>query len=210
MKYLSIILLLITFPLASVVAKESSGKEPVQKFILEINNTAHEISINSNHEINISGKPHKIRIELSPTRNFDKAGLNFEFESKRHFSYEALSAVVDHWSLDGNNTVIIIQNYKLKVKNSEILDLFKDQYKKMKAKTKWVKTKLSYGEKSIQGERLLIHMGDIKLEQQIFFFKKDGETRVLILQDAPQEGGENTQEFVNMRKLVQKSLSVDS
>lgn len=208
--YLSVVLLLITLPFASVVAKENSGKEPAQKFILKIDNIAHEISINSNHKINISGKPHNISIELSPTRKFNKAGLNFEFDSKRHFSYEALSPVADHWSLDGNNTVIIVQNYKVKVENSDILNSFKDQYKKMKAKTKWAKTKLNYGEKSIQGERLLIDMGDIKLEQQMFFFKKNGETRVLILQDAPQEGSENTQEFVNMRKLVQKSLSVDS
>ncbi len=209
-QYLPMVLLLISFPLVSVVAKENSEKEPTQKFILKIDNAAHEVTINSNHKIKISGKPHQIRIELSPTRNFNKAGLSFDFESKRHFSYEELSPVVDHWSLDVNNTVIIIQNYKLKVENSEILDSFKDQYKKMKAKTKWAKTKLNYGGKSVQGERLLINMGDIKLEQQIFFFNKKGETRVLILQDAPGDGGKNTPEFVNMRKLVQKTLSVDS
>ena len=79
-----------------------------------------------------------------------------------------------------------------------------------KAKTKSTKTKLNYDGKSVTGQRLLINMGDIKLEQQIFFFNKKGETRVMILQDAPGEGGKNTQEFVNMRKLVQQTLSVDN
>ena len=206
---LALLFLLIYFPIAGVSASENSGKEPVQKFILNIDNTAHEVPINSNTKISITGKPHNVRIELSPTRNFNKAGLSFDFDSKRHFSYEALSPVVDHWSLDGNNSVIIIQNYRVKVDNSEIIESFKEQYKKMKAKTKWAKTKLKYAGKSVKGERLLINMGDVKLEQQIFFFNKKGETRVIILQDAPNEDNSNTKEFVEMRKLVQKSLSVD-
>lgn len=206
---LSAFFLIIILPVTELEAKESSKKEPTQKFILTIDNTSHEVSINTDHKIVVSGKPHKVRIEVSPTRKFNKAGLNFDFDSKRHFSYEELSPEVDHWSLDGNNTVIIIQNYKVKVENSEILDSFKEEYRKMKAKTKSTKTRLNYDGKSVTGQRLLINMGDIKLEQQVFFFNKKGETRVMILQDAPNEDNSNTKEFVEMRKLVQKSLSVD-
>lgn len=208
-RYLAAFFLLIILPATGLEAKESSEKEPTQKFILKIDNTSHEVSMNADHKIIISGKPHKVRVEPSPTRNFNKAGLSFDFDSKRHFSYEELSPEVDHWSLDGNNTVIIIQSYKVKVENSEIIDSFKEEYRKMKAKTKSAKTMLKYGGKSVNGERLLINMGDIRLEQQIFFFNKKGETRVMILQDAPNEDNSNTQEFVNMRNLVQNSLSVD-
>ena len=207
--YISVFIVLLINPVHALAEKESNAKEPVQNFILKVDGGKHYIPIDTDRKIMVSGKPHKVRIELSPTREFNKAGLHFDFDSKRHFSYEALSPVVDHWSLDGNNTVIIIQNYKLKVDNSEIIDSFKDQYKKMKAKTKWAKTKLNYDGKSIKGERLLINMGDVKLEQQMFFFNKKGETRVLILQDAPDDSGNNTREFVDMRKLVQKTLSVD-
>lgn len=207
--YLSVFFLIVILPVTGLEAKESSKKEPTQKFILKIDNASHEVSINTNHKIVVSGKPHKVRIEVSPTRNFNKAGLNFDFDSKRHFSYKELSPVVDHWSLDGNNTVIIIQNYKVKVENSEILDSFKEEYRKMKAKTKSTKTRLNYDGKSVTGQRLLINMGDIKLEQQIFFFNKKGETRVMILQDAHDEGNSNTKEFVKMRALVQKTLLVD-
>jgi len=208
-RYLAAFFLLIILPATGLEAKESSEKEPTQKFILKIDNTSHEVSMNADHKIVVSGKPHKVRIEISPTRNFNKAGLSFDFDSKRHFSYEELSPVVDHWSLDGNNSVIIIQNYKVKVENSEILDSFKEEYRKMKAKTKSTKTKLNYDGKSVTGQRLLINMGDIKLEQQIFFFNKKGETRVMILQDAPDEDNSNTKEFVKMRALVQKTLLVD-
>lgn len=207
--YLSVLFLLISLPAIGLEAKESSEKEPTQNFILKIDNTSHEVSMNADHKIVVSGRPHKVRIEISPTRNFNKAGLSFDFDSKRHFSYEELSPEVDHWSLDGNNTVIIIQNYKVKVENSEILDSFKEEYRKMKAKTKSTKTKLNYDGKSVTGQRLLINMGDIKLEQQIFFFNKKGETRVMILQDTPDEGNSNTKEFVKMRALVQKTLLVN-
>ncbi len=209
-KYVSIFILYIVSPLIAMAAEESPEAEPVQNFILKIDNVPHAVSINSNHKIEVSGKSHKIRIELSPTREFSKAGIMFEFDSKRHFSYEALSPAVDHWTLDGNNTVIIIQNYKVDLDNSEIIDSFKDQYKKMKAKSKWAKTKLKAGGNTITGERLLLDIGEVKLEQQLFFFKRKGETRVLILQDAPDENNRNTKEFIKMRNLVQQTLSVDS
>lgn len=207
--YVSIFLLIIVSPLIAA-ADERPEAEPVQNFILKIDNVPYAVPINSNHKIEVSGKPHNIRIELSPTRVFNKAGIMFEFDSKRHFSYEALSPAVDHWTLDGNNTVIIIQNYKVDLDNSEIIDSFKDQYKKMKAKSKWAKTKLKAGGSTITGERLLLDIGEVKLEQQLFFFKRKGETRVLILQDAPDENNRNTEEFVKMRNLVQQTLSVDS
>ncbi len=207
--YLSVLFLLVTLPVTVLGAEESSAKEPIQKFILKIDKASHEVSMNTDHKIVVSGKPHKVRIEISPTRNFNKAGLGFDFDSKRHFSYEELSPEVDHWSLDGNNTVIIIQHYKVKVENSDIIDSFKDEYKKMKAKLKSAKTRLNYGDKRVTGQRFLINMGDIKLEQQIFFFNRKGETRVMILQDAPDEGKGNTKEFIDMRKLVEKSLIVN-
>ena len=207
--YLSAFYLIVILPVMGLEAKESSGKEPTQKFILKIDNTSHEVSINTNHNIVVSGKPHKVRIEVSPTRKFNKAGLSFDFDSKRHFSYEELSPEVDHWSLDGNDTVIIMQHYKVKVENSDIIDSFKDEYKKMKAKLKSAKTRLNYGGNRVTGQRFLINMGDIKLEQQIFFFNRKGETRVMILQDAPDEGKGNTKEFIDMRKLVEKSLIVN-
>lgn len=84
--YLSAFFLIVILPVTGLEAKESSKKEPTQKFILKIDNTSHEVSINTNHKIVVSGKPHNVRIEISPTRNFNKAGLNFDFDSKRHFS----------------------------------------------------------------------------------------------------------------------------
>ena len=98
--YISLYFFLIFIPAIGMAANESSEKEPIQKFILKIDDVAYEVPINSNQNIVVSGKPHKVRIELSPTRKFNKAGLSFDFDSKRHFSYEALSPVVDHWSLD--------------------------------------------------------------------------------------------------------------
>ena len=207
--YLLVYFLLIVYPVIATAAEENKKIEPAQKFILKIDNSVHEISINKDHNVVVGGKPHKVRINLSPIRRFNKAGLSFDFDAKRHFSYEELSPLVDHWSLDGNNSVIIIQDYKVSVENSEIIESFKEQYNKMKAKTKWAKTRLNYGNRTVKGERLLINMGDIELEQQIFFFKSNDGTRVMILQDAPQDDNQNTEEFISMRKLVEKSLSVD-
>ncbi len=194
---------------AGIAATQGNEAEPEQKFILQVDNKKYDVLLGAQHKINIAGKLYEVGIQSSPTRHFDKAGVSFDFDAKRHFSYEALSTFVDHWSLDGNNTTIIVQNYKVKVANSEIIDSFKDQYQKMKAKTNWSKTKLQHDGSDIPGERLLINMGEVNLEQQIFFFNKKNETRVVILQDAINDDKSNTEEFQKMRALFQKSLSVN-
>jgi len=190
-------------------ATQGNESEPVQKFVLQIDDVSHEVLIGTDQQIVIGGKPHQIHVEVSPTRRFEKVGLGFDFDARRHFAYEAISPVVDHWSLDGNDTTIIVQNYKVKVANSEIIDSFEEQYQKMKANTNWSKTRLNYGAEAISGERLLIRVGEVKLEQQIYFFNNNTETRVVILQDALNDDDSNTKEFKEMRALFQKSLSVN-
>jgi hypothetical protein len=188
--------------------EEGNKKEPALKFLLKIDNEFHDVSLDSDHDLIISGKPHRVRIELNPVRNFEKAGISFNFDAKRHFSYEALSPLVDHWSLDGDSSVIMVQNYKVKIEKADIIESFEGQYRKMKAKTLRSKIKLQYDNKNINGVRLLIKMGKIKLEQQLFFFNKPNTSRVLILQDTFNDDNSNTEEFVKMRKLIQASLSI--
>ena len=203
-----IVLILLILPAIGMASEEGNKKEPALKFVLKIDNRSHNVSLDSDHELMISDKPHRVRIELNPVRNFEKAGISFNFDAKRHFSYEALSPLVDHWSIDGDSSVIMVQNYRVKVEKADIIESFEGQYRKMKAETVRSKIKLKYDDKDVDGVRLLINMGNLKLEQQLFFFNKPSASRVLILQDTFNEDNSNTEEFVKMRKLIQASLSI--
>ena len=208
-RYMPLIYVLLLSSSVVLADDEANDREPERKFILEIDNASHAVSLGSRFDLVIAGKRHRARLQSMPVRLFNKTGVSFDFDSKKHFSYEALSPLVDHWSLDGNSSVIMVQNYKSKVADSEIMKAFEHQYNAMKAKLTKGKVKLSYGGKSMEGEKLLITMGNIKLEQQIFFFNGKDRSRVLIIQDTLNDNSGNTEEFLETRKLIQKSLSVN-
>jgi len=188
---------------------EHKGVEPAQTYILTIDGIHHEIISGTDYELQISGEKHHVALKKSKTRKFRYAGVIFEFNTMLHFSYEALSPVLDHWSLDGNNSVIMVQKYSPKIGYNEIVESFVNQYRQMNAGTELSKAKLSVGGKIKAGKKLIINLGEIKLEQQIFYFSNISSAVVLVLQDTLTDSGANTAEFIEMRNLIQKTLSVN-
>lgn len=182
---------------------------PLQTYILTVDGVPHELISDRDTELQISDKKYHVVLKKNQTRRFNYAGVSFEFDTSLHFSYEALAPAVDHWSLDGNNSVIMVQKYSSKVEYSEIVESFLTQYRQMKAGTELSEATLAIGGEIKTGKRLNVSFAKIKLEQQIFYFNNNNSAVVIILQDTLTDSGAHTAEFVNLRNLVEKTLSVD-
>ncbi len=202
------ILTCLTIVGTAVAGPRLKNTEPPQTYILTIDGAAHEITAGNPHKIDISGKTHQLTLNKGQTRKFNHAGVSFEFNSALHYSYEALSPQIDHWSLDGNNAVIMVQQYRVNVSFNEILQSYQDQYKQMKAATDVSDASLNIGGKNKTGKRLLVNLGEFKTDQRIYYFSDKGNVIVIVLQDTLTDAGNNTDEFRNMRELFQKTLSV--
>lgn len=189
-------------------AADDKASEPEQKAMLVIDGKSHAIAPGKKTKMKIGGQDRTVSLEMSPFRDFDKAGVRFQYVGQRHFSYEKLSAQVDHWSLDGNNTIIMVQHYSVPVTREDILSEFQKQFKAMNASIKQsgVSMKLKGGK--LSGDRLDITLGNVKLSQDIYVIASDKSTRTFILQDTISDKGKNTDEYFQTRKRIEKSLSL--
>jgi len=190
-------------------ARDSNkATEPEQNAILTIDGKEYPVVVGHQSQIVIGGKQRNVHLEISPLRKFDKVGISFQYVGQRHFSYEKLSEQVDHWSLDGNNTIIMVQRYAVAVTRKDILNEFQKQFKAMKADIKTSAITLSYKGGKLKGDRLNISLGNIKLTQDIFLIPDRGSSRTFILQDTLNDKGMNTVEYNQTKKLLENSLSI--
>lgn len=190
------------------IAAEDNGREPDQNAIVSIDGKRFSVVAGVPSNINIGGKKRRIKVEISPFREFSKVGIKFKYLSQRHFSYDKLSKVVDHWSLDGNNTIIMVQRYRVPVKRKDIVEQFHKQFQAMKAGIKQSATKLKFKNGSLKGDRLDITLGNVRLSQEIYVITGRKETRTFILQDTIQDTGRNSKEYKDTRKVIEKTLSI--
>jgi len=190
-------------------ARDSNkATEPEQNAILTIDGKEYPVVVGHQSQIVIGGKQRNVHLEISPLRKFDKVGISFQYVGQRHFSYEKLSEQVDHWSLDGNNTIIMVQRYAVAVTRKDILNEFQKQFKAMKADINTSAITLSYKGGKLKGDRLNISLGNIKLTQDIFLIPDRGSSRTFILQDTLNDKGMNTVEYNQTKKLLENSLSI--
>lgn len=186
----------------------NKATEPEQNAILTIDGQKYPVVVGHQSQAVIDGRQHNIHLEISPLKKFDKVGINFQYIGQRHFSYEKLSEQVDHWSLDGNNTIIMVQRYAVAVTRKDILNEFQKQFKAMKADIKTSAISLNHKGGKLNGDRLDITLGNIKLTQDIFLIPDRGSSRTFILQDTLNDKGKNTAEYMQTRKLLESTLSI--
>lgn len=205
-----LIILLVVFASSVVAFDGNKASEPPQTYKLVIDGIEHKVTTQSETTINIAGKERDVSLSRAATRKFGKAGVEFEFNSNLHFSYEQLLPGVDFWSLDGNESVIMIQSFTPKTEFKAILESFLTQYRQMKAKIKQSDISIQVQDKRKTGVKLAIKFGEIKLEQQIFYFESSTSSIAVILQDSIAEGNNNSQEFLEMRKLFERTFKFSS
>lgn len=196
------------FTLAAGAIADDKGIEPAQHAELEIDGRKFSVVTGHKSTIDIDGKRRKVLVKISPFKEFNKAGVRFRYLGQRHFSYDRLSKTVDHWSLDGNNTIVMVQRYAVEVTRKEIMDQFRKQFESMKAGIRQSGVSLRHSKGTLQGDRLNITLGQVKLSQDIFVIPGKNITRTLIIQDTTSGSGKNTREFGETKNLIEKTLSI--
>ena len=199
----------IQFFLVSWAYADMNTQEPRQTANLKIYGVKHAVIVGDESEIAINGKPHHIILELDPVRKFEKRGISFDYSADKNFSYQSLSATVDHWELNGSNTTIMVQNYHQKVPGESLHKAFLDQFKIMKANLKTKKITLHSNGNKYKGKRLIIDLGNAHLTQDVFIFETVDSTRVLIMQDSLSDDGSNTKEYQDTMNLIRDSLVIE-
>lgn len=182
---------------------------PAPSYQLKIDGVVHEITLAAPAEITLADTKHTIELVKNNTSTFNQAGLAFEFDANRHFSYETISPEVDHWSLDGNNSVIMVQHYADCSPFEDIVEVFAQQFEQMGSKVTVADSEMAIKNKRIQGKSLTMQFGEVRLTQQLYYFSHMPSCVVLVLQDTLTDAGEHSDEFDELKTLLQSTLKVN-
>lgn len=177
--------------------------------ILEIDGTVHRIIIDRETKLIIGGKEHVVKISVDPLTVFSEAGVSFKYSSRASCSRESSGPNLNMWNITGDQTVIMVQEYKMVIGEAFFVKSLQDQYAGMKAEVETKDAELKTAAGVFKGKELLIHMGEIRLSQQVFTVRKGEHTVLLILQDTLDEKGEHTDEFLEMLKAVARTLKTE-
>jgi hypothetical protein len=124
------------------------------------------------------------------------------------FSFDDSDTDVNVWSLDGNNALIMVQEYLEATNMNNLIRAMAGEFTLMKAQVEVSEAALKGMDGLYSGKKLLVQMGEHMLEQEIFMFEAGSRSVALILQDIPDEEGENSKEYEEMRALVSETLSI--
>lgn len=188
--------------------QEERGKEPVQIGYLTLDGVEHEIRVGEEARIVISGKEHLLKLRLASFRVFDKAGTTFHYPAPMFFSFDDSDPDVTVWSLDGNNAVIMVQEYREAVKLNDLVKVMAGEYALMKAQVDVSEAALKGPGGLYSGKKLRVQMGEIRLYQELYMVQVGNRSICLILQDSLDEEGKNSEEFEKVRAQVAETFAV--
>lgn len=173
---------------------------------LAIDGNEHEMLLGKTSRIKIGDRQFAVKIRLAPFRFFNKGGIQFNFPSLMHYKLDDADPNVKMWNINGDNALIMIQAFRMHVDHTALINAFKDQYTQMKADVDLSAIKLKTAGTIFKGTRFDITMGNIRLYQEVYIIEKDSRTTAIILQDAPDEGNNNTGEYMHMKKIFAESF----
>lgn len=204
------IIVVIVFQVLFIFHAYGENEVPAQKATIEINGREYTIIIGETSQITIGEDTHSIRVKINTLNTFNQAGLKFDYPSNMLFESEALGFGVTQWNLDGTNITVIVQEYKVPATKNMLLGAFKDQYELMKAEISASEIIYKTKDNTLEGVKFNIVMGNIGLVQEFYFLmNKDGKSsKVLILQDMPDDQGDYTEEFISIKKTISETLEV--
>ena len=79
-------------------------------------------------------KKYDVTIRLDPYRIFKKADLKFKYPSPMVYACDDSDPNIMTWTLEGGDSVIMVQSYDVAVDEESIVEAFKSEYLQMKAK----------------------------------------------------------------------------
>ncbi len=178
--------------------------------VVEIDGREQSFVLNKPSKISIADREYPITIKMNPFSVFNQAHLQFNYPSNYHVSYEKINFLAKSWNIEGNDSLIMVQDYGVLMSEEDFLQTLKDEFKTMKADVKESTSELQTKKTVLKGRKLQIKLGNLTLHQEIFLMPRETQMSILIIQDLLSDDGKHSSEYKNIRKTLAQTLSVES
>lgn len=195
-------------PPSGQVAGPDESQEPPQSFVLAIDGDSVRLiegeparldGTFTNPELTLTAEPHRI---------FPYGGVRFSYP--RTFTFEAdLDNDYREWTLSGNNLKIMYFKFAANQTTADFADGLMEQFGRRNCRITDAQARISFGDHTLSGTSLHATVAGHSLMIDVYQVPSEaGWTRLLVLQDNPNEAGERSSEGEAAIKLIQETFSI--
>ena len=198
---LSLALLLAT---TSTVRAADENREPALKYRCEVGGRVFVIT--EGEPLKLAGVPGDptITIRPEPFREFTYGDVKFRYPS--HFTFEADTADADtkHWTLSGNDFKIMYFVIQDDVSDAQYVGAMVGQFGEDNCTQS--KTSITLNKQQYPGTRLKVTIAGNAMTMDVFRIGSGKQTRLLVLQDNPDDDGKPSAERRATLAALEKSF----
>ncbi len=179
--------------------------EPSDNFKLLLDGQETRLAPEKPFEVTIKGEKIKGLLQVEPFKTFNYGGISLQYP--RHFTFEAdlSDKDVSLWNLSGSNCVLMIQLYPAEMDHKIMAQMLQPRFGEKNSTVSDCTLALKGNE--TKGSKLTTTIGDSSITQEIYSFKVQGGSLLLILQDTLSLDGKTSEEGRKFRQLLIETLS---
>ena len=184
----------------------ATGEEPPTQLRIAIDGRQYVTTAGTSLEVDVGGRKATLRIDELPWRHFSQDSLQFDYP--RHFPWESDPAQPRSWTLDGNDSVIMVFEQSAgHARSPEDVAAGFEKTLGAKAPAEHAKAVLRTERVgTLTGVASMVRLATTTISHEVFALGKGDRSWLLVLQDSLDDDGGHSSEYIEMRKRLSTTL----
>ncbi len=180
--------------------------EPSDSYILAVNGHELRIIADKPFELPANGTKIEALLKVEPLKTFRYGGIELQYP--RHFTFEAdlSDKDVSLWSLSGPQCVLMIQRYPADMNHKTMAEMLLPRFGE--GNSLMSECSMNLNGNDIAGSKIITTIGESSISQEIFSFKVQDDSLLLIIQDTLGNGKNPSEETLKFKDLLSKTFKL--
>ncbi len=180
--------------------------EPPLSYTLEVDGLKFLITADKTVILKGNFQNPKVTLRASSTRRFEHVGIAFDYPANFTFEADVSEPGIRSWTMSGNNVTLMLFDFEQPVKPAELIastaESLETNVDRMEPTT------IKLGSLNAEGQSALLKVGEVALTYSVVALPAaEGKSRLLIVQDLPQENGQPSDEKTAILKTLDDSFT---
>ena len=191
---------------AQEIAAINEAVEPPAIYSLELNEQKRQVRDGESLEFKGEFKDPKVKVMVEPYKEFQYGGIYLKYPQNFSFEADLSDENVKMWNLSGTNGILMIQKYSLEMDHKTMASLLVPRYGEENASVE--PCQIVIDGKEVPGSRVVASFGGNSISQEVYSFKLDQGSLLLILQDNIDPKGKQTVEGLALKDSIGKTFKI--
>lgn len=186
----------------TLLAQNDPSVEPPTMLEVTVGGSTRKVAEGESFDVNGTA----VVARLSDTRTLNTGTFSFDYPHHFAFEYDGATEGMRHWTLDGNNVVLMVFEVDGQGEVKDFEEGMIEQFGRKNCKPS--NTSLKLGGKAYSGRRLDIEMAGAKLSLDMVKLEGTGDgSRFLFVQDTKNDDGTASAERTATLKVIDRSVA---